>query len=344
MLRDALAAQRVHHCWVFAGPQGVGKFTTARAFAQLLLDGEAAPNLMGVLESPPESTVARLVASGSHPDLHEIRKELALHSANATIRTRKLSNIPVDVLREHMIGGKLGDDRVVDGPAYRTAQLGHGKVFIVDEAELLDHVGQNALLKTLEEPPPQTYIILVTARPERLLPTILSRSAQVRFGTLSSDEMQTWIAQSGLELDDVARDWVLRFADGSPGAAQLAAEYDFFGWWTQLAPMVGQLWSGGFPTELGATLGERVETFATTWVKRHDNASKDAANKHGVNILLEMLSFSARDRLVEGGETARRAVAVIECVRDAERSLHANVNMKQVLEDLVGQWSAAVVG
>ena len=124
ILRDALAAQRVHHCWVFAGPHGVGKFTTARAFAQLLLDPEAAPNLMGVLESPPESTVARLVAAGTHPDLHEIRKELALHSANATIRTRKLSNIPVDVLREHMIGGKLGDDRVVDGPAYRTAQLG----------------------------------------------------------------------------------------------------------------------------------------------------------------------------------------------------------------------------
>ncbi|HCA40005.1 MAG TPA: DNA polymerase III subunit delta', partial [Phycisphaerales bacterium] len=59
--------------------------------------------------------------------------------------------------------------------AYRTPSLAPAKVFIIDEAERLDLPGQNALLKTLEEPPPSTYLFLVTSRPERLLPTIWSR-------------------------------------------------------------------------------------------------------------------------------------------------------------------------
>ena len=174
-LLTALGSGRVHHGWIFSGPLGVGKFTTAVEFARLLLDPHAAPNLAGEIEADPEGETSRLIDAGTHPDLHVIRKELALFSDNPQLRARKLSNIPIDVLRERMIGGKTSDDRPHVAVAYRKPAQGHGKVFIIDEAELIDVYGQNALLKTLEEPPPATYIFLITSRPERLLPTIRSR-------------------------------------------------------------------------------------------------------------------------------------------------------------------------
>ena len=99
-------------------------------------------------------------------------------------------NSPVDVLRQHMIGGWTKDPpRFHEAPAYLTPLSAPAKTFIIDEAELIDTVGQNALLKTLEEPPRRTYIFLVTSRPERLLPTIRSRCQHVRFVPLDHASM-----------------------------------------------------------------------------------------------------------------------------------------------------------
>ena len=89
-----------------------------------------------------------------------------------------------------------------DAPAYRKSVLGNGKVFIIDEAELMDNNGQNSILKTLEEPL-ETPIILVTSRPERLLPTVRSRCDHVRFGPLSDEDMRKWLDENVEDHDDV---------------------------------------------------------------------------------------------------------------------------------------------
>jgi DNA polymerase-3 subunit delta' len=342
VLRAALGSGRLHHAWIFSGPRGVGKFTTAVALARVVLDPDAAPNLAGEIESDPAGRTARLIDAGAHPDLHVIRKELALHSEVTGLNRRKLANIPIDVLRERMIGGKTSDDKFHDGPAYRTASLGHGKVFIVDEAELVDRTGQNALLKTLEEPPAATYIVLVTARPERLLPTIRSRCQHVRFGPLDEAAMGAWLDRSGPDVDDAERAWLESFADGSPGVAVLAHEYGFATWHRTLAPMIAELEAGRFPATMGATLGDLVEEFATEWVKRHRNASKDAANKDGARQVLALLTAHARRRLAEavgGSDDPTAAIALIDHLRAAERQLETNVNVKQLLENLVAQWA-----
>jgi DNA polymerase-3 subunit delta' len=342
VLREALASGRLHHAWIFSGPRGVGKFTTAKEFAKILLDPDAGPNLTGEIQADPAGRAAPLVDSETHPDLHVIRKELALFSDNPQLRSRKLSNIPLDVLREHVIGGKTSDERYHEAPAYRTPALGHAKVFIFDEAELIDRNGQNALLKTLEEPPPRTYLLLVTSRSEWLLPTVHSRCQHVHFGPLDEHAMKRWLEVSGLDLEPGEREWVEQFGAGSPGVAQLAAEYGFHRWQQTLEPMIDELQRGGFPTEMGRTMAEFVDDFANAWVKANRNASKDAANKDGARHLLTLLASHARARLAgacrSGGDPAMW-LGSIDVLRDAERALEANVNLKQVMEHLVVQWA-----
>ncbi|UCD75498.1 MAG: AAA family ATPase [Phycisphaerales bacterium] len=341
-LRAALDSGRVHHAWIFSGPRGVGKFTTALALAKILLDPDAGPNLAGEFESDPDSRTARLIDTGTHPDLHVIHKELALYSDNPQLRTRKLLNIPLDLLRERMLGGKTGDDRQHEATAYRTAALGHGKVFIIDEAELLDQYSQNSLLKTLEEPPAETYIFLITSRPERLFATILSRCQHVRFGPLEEDALHEWFERANLEVGERERAWIEDYCAGSPGLALLAAEYGFHHWWETLEPMLAELECGRFPDAMGETLAKLVDDFAQRWVKNHVNASKDAANKDGLGNLLALLATHARRSLHEscgGNGDADYWLQVIDLIRHAEQQADANVNLKQLLENLAVQWT-----
>ncbi|MCZ6612757.1 MAG: AAA family ATPase [Planctomycetota bacterium] len=345
-LAAALRCGRLQHAWIFAGPRGVGKFTTAIEFAKILLDPNAVVDPSGALTADPQSETTRLIKARAHPDLHVIYKELALYSENPEIRERKLQNIPLDVLREHMIGGRTGDNRFHEPAVYKTAVLGHGKVFIIDEAELLAYgknETQNALLKALEEPPHRTYIFLITNRPQRLLLTIRSRCQHVQFTPLDAEAMAAWFQRAALGVDEDERAWIERFCEGSPGMAQLAADYGFCRWQMALEPMLDELQQGSFPTEMGQIMAELIETFATSWVKQHENASKDAAKKDGARHLLAILAAHARRKLasrIDEDEDPTIWLEVIDLLREAERQLDANVNLKLLLENLVVQWAA----
>jgi DNA polymerase-3 subunit delta' len=346
-LRSALGSGRMHHAWIFAGPRGVGKFTTALHLARALLEPTTDPRSLGA-ESQPDTETGALIKAGRHPDLHIIRKELALYSDSASVRSRKQLNIPVDVLREHMIGGMVGEKQH-EAAAYRTSALGHGKVFIIDEAELLAREAQNTLLKTLEEPPPRTYILLVTAHPERLFTTIHSRCHQVRFQNLDDSSMQKWAEQALADVPKARRAWILRFAHGSPGLALQSVEFGYDQWHNDLEPMFGQLADGLYPPTMGAAMGNMVDGFATDWVQRHTNASKEAANQYGFGIMMAVLGLQIRHDLQRAAHTgdaatAERCSVVIDLLREAESQLHANVNVKLVLENLVAQWSSAMRG
>jgi DNA polymerase-3 subunit delta' len=351
VLSSALRSGRFHHAWIFSGPRGVGKRTTALQVARVLLDPGVAPDvdLASELKSP-QDRIQSLIDSNAHPDLHIIRKELALYSDNRELRERKLLNIPLDLIRERIIGGKTGDDRIHEAPAYRTPLLGHGKVFIIDEAELLAGEAQNALLKTLEEPPPLTWFFLVTSQPDRLLSTIRSRCQHVRFDRLDPVSMREWF-QRNPELgtrNSGLLSWVEEFADGSPGIAQLAIEYGFYDWKKTLDPMLVELDRGRFPVAMGATLGELVEQFAQAWVKAHGekSTSKDAANKDGAKHLFTLLAAHVRATIAAAVDrtdgSMERRLAAADLLHEAERQLDANVNLKLLLENLVVQWAEAL--
>ena len=350
ILQSALNSGRFHHAWIFSGPKGVGKFTTAMRLARVLLDPELRA-LPDALTNPSrlghESRIQQQITQGTHPDLHIIRKELVLYSEDSKLRDKKQTNIPIDLLRERVIGGKAGET-IHEAAAYRTAMLGHGKVFIIDEAELLAREAQNAMLKTLEEPPPQTWFFLITSQPEDLYATIHSRCQQVRFGRLDEKAMKQWLKEQksevGGQMSASEQVWALEFAEGSPGVAVVAMEYDFAEWQAKLDPMLADLWRGKFPVQMGATLGELADAFAKAWVANHKNASKDAANKDATRHLFALLAAHARKQLAALNDDVERWAVAIDLLAEAERQLDSNVNMKLLLDNLTVQWNQALSG
>lgn len=343
-LRAAVASGRVHHAWVFHGPMGVGKFTTALAFAAMILDPTTGPGRGGQIGPDPDSPTQRLLRAGTHPDLHIVTKELAAVSRETRVRDSKQRNIAKDVLIEFLIE-----------PAERTQVAGEtamaSKVFIVDEAELMDDGGQNTMLKTLEEPAPGSVIILVTSKYERILPTVRSRCQPVAFGPLSEPEMARWLKEAKVDvssLSPAARQWLMAFADGSPGVAKAALETGLVGWFEALAPQLSELDAGRFPLDLGATIAKLIDEWAEAAVKRSgsETASKDAANKAAGRWMIRLLSVHFRSRLRhaagKSGEAAEHAAAAVDLVHEAERQFEAGVQGVFVFDDLTSRLVSGV--
>lgn len=352
----SMESGRVHHAWIFHGPKGVGKRTTALAFGALLLDASTQRTFSGTWEADPASRAAQLLASGTHPDLHLVTKELALYDEDSQVRNRKLSTIPKAVIEKHLLH-----------PASMAAQLTGwmaSKVFIVDEAELLDKSlsnapVQNAILKTLEEPPERTVIILVTSSEDRLLPTIRSRCQRVRFSPLNAAEMRQWFEQArrdegvgadggpgvlgGLSSDAVA--WLIDFADGSPGVFAHAVNAGFHEWAAKLDGPVDASLRGTYTVGLGGLMAEMVETYAKRVVDSEENASKEVASRRGAEWVLRLvctraraaLRASARGRIEPGDSRAEAVLHAIEAVREAESELDANVNSTFVFDKLAAE-------
>lgn len=335
-IRSAIQSGRIHHAWIFHGPAGVGKFTTALAFASVILDPTSQPDLSGIIEPDPGSHTQKLLAAGTHPDLHVVTKELAAVSREQRVRAQMQRNIAKEVLEEFLLE-----------PAARTGSAAPGalasKVFIINEAELIDHVGQNTLLKTLEEPAPGSVLILVTSREERLLPTIRSRCQRIGFGPLGDKDMEKWIARSGLDLsglDAGTRRWLLAFSAGAPGVAKLAIDTGITAWYGTLAPMLAEAERGRYPLEMGATMAKLVDDWAVAWVERpgNESSSKEAANKAAARQMFRLLAEHYRGMLHTGGPAKQElALGAIDLVAEAERQADASVQAIFVMDNLAAQ-------
>jgi len=337
-LGGALASGRVHHCWIFSGPAGVGKFTAALAFAAVLLDPTSRPADDGLWSPEPQSPTQRLLLAGTHPDLHIITKELAAISRDDRTRQSKQRTIPLDVLREFLIepSGRTRGASTGDGALAQ-------KVFIVDEAELLRD-GQNTLLKTLEEPPVGTVLILVTASEEALLPTVRSRARRVGFTALDEPALRAWYERAGMPRDEVQREWLMRFGCGSPGWIASAVASNLYGWEGVLGPGLRELAAGRFPLGLGSELAKLVEERAAESVRASPDSSKEAATAAWAGRLLglvaEHLRLMLRQAAGKGAEVAWH-LAGIDLVTAAAGQVGANVSLPLVTESLVAQLAAA---
>ena len=356
LMQAGLASGKLHHAFIFHGPPGVGKCTAALELARIVLCHQPQQDLAGRVAACGGCDACRLLRDlspegdgGNHPDLHLIRKEMAQTAQTATLRTRKQLNIPVDLLRELMVGGTTSDGKYHEAAAFKTPVMRRGKVFIIDEAELMDAHGQNALLKTLEEPPAGTYTILITSAEHRLLVTIRSRSQRIAFVPLADEPMNQWLARHLPDLEGEQRQWLLAFAEGSPGRALTASRYDLFAWAQTVLPPIEAMRQGRFPDSLGAVMAELVDEFAKAVVKEQPNASKDAANRRGAALMWRLLAQHARGRIHElvGGPAAGDPLklepqvapwlSLLEAIEGAQAELAANVNPGLVADHLVAR-------
>jgi DNA polymerase-3 subunit delta' len=210
-LAQAFAGGRLHHAWLLAGRAGIGKATLAYRVARHVLAKPEERDPGGrTLDVPPDSAAARQVAQLVHPGLLVLRRPYDLKTK------RVLSIISVDEVRR--LRGFLG----------LTAGEGGWRVVIVDSADELNANAANALLKSLEEPPPRALFLLVTSQPSGLLPTIRSRCRRLDLAALDADSLRR-AAEAALEAAGLkpppADTWpqLARLADGSVRAAlQLA--------------------------------------------------------------------------------------------------------------------------
>ncbi len=347
-LQVALRSERLHHAYIFHGPEGVGKFTTACAFARVLLCHDPKVDLdqclcscggcVSCLRLPSGRPTTAIANEPVHPDFHVVTKELARYSHDAAVRGRKLTSIPVDVLRRSLIE-----------PVYRGAQLGHKKVFIVDQAHLLGETGQNLLLKTLEQPPAGTHLILVTDSQDKLLVTIRSRCQRVAFLPIPDRLVVQWLDQQSVPLDADQRSWLIGYVCGSLGRAQLAIEFDLFAWGKAVALGFDQISQGRFPVELGQQMAQLIDGFAKRWVQEHDGASKEAANRQAAGLMWSVIGQHARQKIAalctdhhgSDPEAIRPLIhpwlGVIDALGTAERNLAAGVNIGMVTDHLVSE-------
>lgn len=199
VMAGAARSGRLHHAWLLGGPPGVGKATLAYRFARWLLAGQPAGEGLAL---PPDNAVFRRVAAGAHADL------LAL-SPNTGEGKRMMIRVE--------------DVRGLKGFMSLTPAEGGWRVVVVDQPETMDAAGQNALLKTLEEPPPRAILLLACAAPGRLLPTIMSRVRRLELNPLPDAAMERLLGDYLPEMAAEERRELIGLSGGAPGRAlQLA--------------------------------------------------------------------------------------------------------------------------
>ena len=344
-LRRHLAGGRMPHALLFAGPAGVGRETTATALAAAMLcespGGPAPPDACG------QCRACRLMAAGTHPDFHRVYKELAGYHEDTAVRGRKMQELGIPVIRSFLIS-----------PAHQAATRGRGKVFVVAEAELMSPAAQNALLKTLEEPPAGVTIILITDRPELLLPTTRSRCATVRFGPLPREFVLGKLREAGVEGERAQ--FLARYAAGSVGEALRLAEEGVFEWKRDMVSAVAELGPGG-DAELSRKLATEMDKRADKAIRAERTAdapemAKTLAQRRVAGEMLRLLAGAYRDALSAATgadrepvnadqDAAVRALAerfgperladIIDQLSEYERLVWRNVNPKIVWDNVV---------
>jgi len=191
------ARGRLHHAWLLTGPEGAGKATFAFRAARRLLGAPADP-AYGILGASPDHPVSRQIIAHSHPDL------LVLERLGEDGKIRKV--IPVDEARQ-----------LSEFFSKSPASAPH-RVAIVDAADDLNVNAANAILKTLEEPPPHGILLMVSHSPGRLLPTIRSRCRRLAFQPLSLEAAAAFVRErEDVNAEDALR--LAKMAGGAPGRA-----------------------------------------------------------------------------------------------------------------------------
>ncbi len=301
-LARAVKSGHVPHAYLFEGPRGVGKRGVALGLALALTCAEAPGRGCGVCES------CRRIEAGLHPDVPTFAPDgaqLVVEQAKAIVA--------------------LAQSRPHEAPV---------RVIVVDDADALNASAANSLLKTLEEPAARNHLVLCTSAPERLLPTIRSRSQRVRFRALAEAALLRIATAHGIEPERAAV--AVALCDGSAARMLAAARDDDGAAWQAIAELRAAVAAPGITPALDAASG----------------LASDKENKAALPPLVALLARLYRDALVTSagapelalfGDHARELAALpparllraLDAIVEADAALIANVNPTLALERLL---------
>ncbi len=346
MIQYALSSRRMPHAYIFHGPEGVGRELFAERLARILLCEEPVPSEHDRMDACGKCRACEMSVAGAHPDMHTIYRALIKQHPDAQVRARKGIDLGIDVIRRFVI------DKVANKPA-----MGRAKVFVIREVERMSPAAQNALLKTLEEPPATTFLLLISASLDALLPTVRSRCQTVPFGLLPED----FIVERMLATCQGATEEQVRLcagsADGSLGVAMRNWDDGLMHYHERMSEIIETLRQQGV-TEPAKRIIDDAKEFAQGYRKREPEVSDTESLRWGLKALLSLVASELRHRLhvcagalQDDGEpdaapttplTPRRAADAINVVAQAERQLDLNANTQLCIEGLLIRLSRLV--
>lgn len=290
LMRSAQAG-RIVHALLFTGPRGTGKKSMAEIFARAVLcEGENKPC--------DQCPTCKKCLNGNHPDIHVVAPEK--------------KEIKVDQIRA--LNEALG----------LASYEGGKKIAIIEPADAMNEKAQNALLKTLEEPKGDTLFFLLTATPEKLLPTIVSRCLQVRFSCLELDACAEVLKERGVAADRAVL--LAALAQGSVGRAlEIDADEKYLPLRTKVIDALEGIRKPADVARMAASIGD---------VKGREQA------------VLEMMELWARDlmRVQNGAEpldeseierlkrSKHTGSALLKRIMEMRRQLDANIAWANAFE------------
>ena len=304
-LRLALANGRLHHAYLFVGPDGVGKRTVALSLARAVHCSERNNDFCGQC-----ANCARIQA-GNHPDVRVIeplpgKKEISI---------QQIREIEKELNFRSFSGGR--------------------KIAVISPATLMNLTAQNALLKTLEEPPQGSVLFLIAPSAGGLLPTLRSRCLRLSFGPVPRDLLVGFLAAKGMNSAEAS--FLAAMSGGSPGAAvsidgeELSERRRFWG------DVLCALKTGDYraATEAAETLaGNREETlkfleWANTWyrdvlIHAVTQSSRDIIN---LDMAAQIEEHSAHSDI-------EQLLALLAQITAAGAQIQRNLNRRMVLENL----------
>ena len=328
--KQQYASGRLGSSFLFIGPAGIGKRTFALKLAQALLCEKSPP---GSLSPCQECSACRQVKAGTHPDLHSVARE----QTNSRI------------LIEQLVGRK--EHRGREGLCYDISlksYCGGKRVAIIDDADDLIGEAAAALLKTLEEPPADSVIMLIGTNRQRQLPTIRSRCQCIRFLPLSRDELSDLLMDLGMTEDSQQAKELAAIGNGSVervksfiGSGVLEFREEFFfkladpgTVLTELLPLVNQCVDEAaedVPSDQKAKAKRRrmrvVIELATEFFRQLVRQLVDAPSEEDEQ-LAQSVAVAAR----QWPGDVETALACLDCCLEADVHVQQNANQKTLVE------------
>jgi DNA polymerase-3 subunit delta' len=313
----AVQRGRLAHAYLFIGPTGVGKRLFAVELAKALLCEN--PPTDGHFEACDHCPACIQVEAGTHPDFLVAAMPAEKHE------------FPIELMRE-----------VCNQFLLKSAR-GRGKVVVIDDADDLNEESANCFLKTLEEPPPRSVLILIGSSSERQMPTIVSRCQFVRFAPLPPELVDELLETQGIA-DAKQRTRLVRLSGGSPGLARSLAEPVLWEFRRDLLPALTAQ-----PLD-SVELSKKLMTFVET-AGKESSAQRQRAQlvfRLLIDIFDDALSLSVQGPLRRSTQEdspaiktlaerlgADRLVSVLECCLDADLHIDRRVQLVLAVEALI---------